>query len=167
MAKSELVMLTARTLTVAEWQRAIDAQDFLVPLVLDQSRIGPGTTTYHGKLGGAPISFLVEPRELSSLGLALDRLRQARFAFATPERGEMERCAAGGMALWAYGAAAGGAVFEPVDGEIIEMGRLPLKQQLDAMLALAFNRERDYEARYPAAPQDGDRPPEAIARFAD
>jgi hypothetical protein len=162
-AKSELLILAARALTPAEWQGAIDAQEFIVPLVLDRSRIQPGVTTYRGQLGGDLISFILEPRKLPAVGLEHGSARSVRLAFATPTSGDLKSCAAGGMALWAYGVAAQGVILDPRSGKLIEMGQIPLKQHLDAMLAAAFDLDREYEAKYPFELREHNEPVTAAA----
>ena len=77
----------------------------------------------------------------------------------------MESCAAGGMALWAYGAAAGGVTFDTFDREVIALDRIPMRQHLDGLLAAAFDRERDYYARYPADRPTSVEPVKVVARL--
>lgn len=166
MTTSELLILTGRALTAPEWQSAIDAQAFIVPLVLDGSGLRPGVSTYEGELGGEPISFIIRQRALSAAHVERGQTGADRLCYATPTSGDLKSCAAGGMALWAYGAATGGVIVDPTSGELIAMEQVPLQQHLDAMLAAAFDREWDYEAKYPSDPREHNQPVAAAATLA-
>jgi hypothetical protein len=166
MTTSELLILTAGALTAPEWQSAIDAQAFIVPLVLNGSDLRPAVSTYQGELGGEPISFVIRQRALSALHVERSRIGADRLCYATPTSGDLKSCAAGGIALWAYGTATGGVIVDPTSGEVIAMEQVPLQQHLDAMLAAAFDRERDYEARYPSDPREHNQPVAAVATLA-
>lgn len=167
MRKSDFVIVTARKLTGPEWQGAINSQDYIVRLVLDQSRMSVGTGIVHGDLGGEPVSFPCEELELSSLFVERRRVESARFAFATSGDGDLKPSAAGGMALWAYASAAGGHIVDPVDQRIIGLEAIPFRHHLDGLLAVAFDRDREYYERYPQDRRDMAGPRVAVARLTD
>lgn len=153
MKKSDFVIITARRLTSREWQAAIDAQDFLVRLVLDRPRIVAIETAIKGELGGEPISFSCRELDLTTLGVEQERLGGARFAFLTPTSGNPKPCTAGGMALWAYAVAAGGRLFDPIGRSILDTDSVLFRQHLDGLGAAAFGRAAEYDARYPSSAQ--------------
>lgn len=167
MRKSDFVIVTARKLTSPEWQRAINSQDYIVRLILDQTRMSVGMGIVHGDLGGEPVSFPCEELELSSLGVDRRRLGNARFAFATSGNGDLKPSAAGGMALWAYANAAGGHIVDSIERKIFGLEAIPFRHHLDGLLAAAFERDREYYERYPQDRREAAGSRVAVARLVD
>lgn len=153
MQSSELVILTARRLTLAQWQRAIDVEDFLVPLALDLSQPDEGSRIQRATLGGEAISFAFDEVDMAKRPAGWALIHRARYAFSTPGTGDIKSCAAGGMALLAYTSHGFGGFYE--GGNTIDYRGREFKKHLDGMLAVAFDKTREYESRYPSRPDAG------------
>lgn len=153
MPKPELTIVTALKLTLPQWQLAIDKEEFLLPIVLDPSQAGQESGTWRAMLGGEQVTFDVVERDLSTVGGGREMPKGVRFAFSTPGTGAIKSCAAGGMALLAY-ASAGHGGFVQESGEILSAS-LAFRQHLDGMVAVAFGKMREYEARYPPGGRGG------------
>jgi hypothetical protein len=140
--KPHLVIATQNKLTRTELQHAIDAQHFLVRLILLAPMLGSGSKMT-GRLDGTDVSFLFEERPADERSLS----RGLRYLFATPGSGDMLACAAGGIVALSYMAAASGEICLDDGSRTSDPGQL--KQMLDAMLAVGLDKMTAYQARYP------------------
>lgn len=149
MPSLELCILTTRRLSLDEWQRAIDAQDFFVELRPDTLQPDVAAGRWHARLSGQPVVFMMTERPVADL-VPDGRALGWKHGFATLAAGDLILCAAAGMALLAYAVATDGAVCDAGAAPIRTFG--PLKEGLDAMAAVATGKAAEYEAAHPGEP---------------
>lgn len=150
MFEPALTILTARTLTLPEWQGAIDRYDPLISIVLDTAQPDAVSGRFRATAGGRAVSFGFTEISVPSIGLTSMQVVGYAHAFTTPGKGDLLSCALGGIAALAYATGAGGAFVS--DSSLSGSPPPDLRKLLDGMLAAAFGRLREFEARYPAKP---------------
>lgn len=134
--------------SIADWQAALDARDFLVRLRLDTLTFAADALS-HGVLGDRPVDFLAERRSTQEVvgPTHPDEVRRWRFAYAFDSLGRLEQSLAANMMAIAFATATGGVIFSTRAGTRSESdGPRP---QLDGALAAVTGRGDLWNARYP------------------
>ena len=155
MIASELMAVTKAKPGFRDWQQAIDAGRWLVPLVLDRVQPQAERGIWSAQLGGERTLFELRDLQIGLLKGRGNELAGYRYAFSIPGGGALKPCAAGVIALWAHVLYGVGDFFEPVEGITFPIPDLP--KFVNALLATAFDKTADHLTRYPEdrMPQSG------------
>jgi hypothetical protein len=133
---------------LSDWQAAINAQDFLVPLrleILDFSR----DRTSVGHFAERRVEFTAERRSIADVVRPTrpDLVGEWSYAYAFRGDGNLDSSLAANVVALAYASATGGTIFDLKDGPRKDTSSS--KQALDVTLASALDRVDLLAARYP------------------